>query len=66
MLGSSPVHQDPEDPQLQLHLHKRLSAHMMDAEHATNVNPQQTVHTLMLKSSVPKAFQSKSMRSANF
>jgi hypothetical protein len=38
----------------------------MDAEHAMNADPQQTVRTLMLKSFAPKVFPSRSMKSANF
>ncbi len=49
-------HQDLDDHLLPLPSHKHLSALTMDAAHATNVNPQQTAHTPMLKSFAPKVF----------
>jgi hypothetical protein len=66
MLGFLPAHQVLDVHRPRSHLLKHLSVHMMVAEDAMNADLQQMVHTLMLKSSAPKLFLSRSMKFENY
>jgi hypothetical protein len=65
MLGSLPAHQGQVDHLLQWHLPKHLSAPMMVAAHAMNVDQLPMALTLMWKLFAPKVCQSKSMKYEN-